>query len=205
MFGLDLGKMLSGEGGGLGGMLGGSMLGMVKKQLSNESTRKMITTKIVEMASHLASTFTSDDKDIIKKDYESSANEMKNAYSKRANEILKGIGENPTEEEKQKAENLVKEMYEATQKEINELYKKTETKIKEATITKNDISILSLLKPVHVKNEKNQIVLIEDGNGTMIEKMEDAIFIEIKVKGVTRKTLQLDEFLATMLEQVGSD
>lgn len=205
MFGLDLGKMLSGEGGGLGGMLGGSMLGMVKKQLSNESTRKMITAKIVEMASHLASTFTSDDKDIIKKDYESSANEMKNAYSKRANEILKGIGENPTEEEKQKAENLVKEMYEATQKEINELYKKTETKIKEATITKNDISILSLLKPVHVKNEKNQIVLIEDGNGTMIEKMEDAIFIEIKVKGVTRKTLQLDEFLATMLEQVGSD
>jgi hypothetical protein len=39
----------------------------------------------------------------------------------------------------------------------------------------------------------------------MIEKTTDAIFIEIQVKGKTRKTLQLDEFLATMLEQMNEE
>jgi hypothetical protein len=39
----------------------------------------------------------------------------------------------------------------------------------------------------------------------MIEKIEDAIFIDILVKGQSRKTLQLDEFLASMLEQMDSE
>jgi hypothetical protein len=46
MFGLDLGKMLSGEGKGMGGMFGGSILNIVKSQLASEKTRKMITTKL---------------------------------------------------------------------------------------------------------------------------------------------------------------
>ena len=42
MFGFDLGKMLSGEGKGMGGMFGGSILNIVKSQLASEKTRKMI-------------------------------------------------------------------------------------------------------------------------------------------------------------------
>jgi hypothetical protein len=85
------------------------------------------------------------------------------------------------------------------------LAKQTETKLKDVLITKNDISILSTLKTVAEKNDKGQIVLVADNNNVMIEKNVDAIFIEIQVKGKTRKTLQLDEFLATMLEQMNEE
>lgn len=205
MFGFDLGKMLSGEGKGMGGMFGGSILNMVKGQLASEKTRKMITTKVVEMAQHLAATFTADDQAPIKKDYEKSANDLKQAYSVKANELTQKFGSNPTDEQKTQIETEIKEIYAATQQQINDLAKQTESKLKEVLISKNDISILSTLRTVAEKNDKGQIVLVADNNNVMVEKTTDAIFIEIQVKGKTRKTLQLDEFLATMLEQMNEE
>jgi hypothetical protein len=51
MFGLDLGKMLSGDGGGMGGNM---ITNMLMKQLAAPGTQKMITEKIDEMLSVLA-------------------------------------------------------------------------------------------------------------------------------------------------------
>ena len=50
--GLDLGKMLSGNGEGGGGMI----MNMVMKQLASPGTQKMITGKIEDMFIHLAGT-----------------------------------------------------------------------------------------------------------------------------------------------------
>jgi hypothetical protein len=51
MFGLDLGKMLSGDGGGMGGNM---ITNMLMKQLSSPGTQKMITDKIDEMLTSLS-------------------------------------------------------------------------------------------------------------------------------------------------------
>lgn len=204
MFGLDLGKMLSGDGGGMSGMFGGSILNMVKGQLSSPKTRKMITGKVVEMAHHLAQNFTIEEHTSIKKNYEVQANNLKAEYEKKAVEITKKYGDDAVNK-KDVIESEIKECYAATQQSISELFKQTEVLLKESTVLRNDISILSTLKPVSAKNDKGQIMLVEDSNGTMIEKIEDAIFIEIQVKGKTRKTLQLDEFLASMLEQMDNE
>lgn len=204
MFGLDLGKMLSGDGGGMGGMFGGSILNMVKGQLSSPKTRKMITGKVVEMAQHLAQNFTMEEHASIKKNYEVEANNLKAEYEKLVVEITGKYGEDAINK-KDVIEAEIKECYAETQKRMTELFKQTEVLLKESTISKNDISILSTLKPISAKNDQGQIVLVEDNNGTMIEKFEDAIFIDILVKGQSRKTLQLDEFLASMLEQMDNE
>jgi|688.fasta_scaffold79151_4 hypothetical protein len=204
MFGLDLGKMLSGDGGGMGGMFGGSILNMVKGQLSSPKTRKMITGKVVEMAQHLAQSFTIEEHASVKKNYEVEANNLKAEYEKLVVEITGKYGEDAVNK-KDVIEAEIKECYAETQKRMGELFKQTEVILKESTISKNDISILSTLRPISAKNEQGQIVLVEDNNGTMIEKIEDAIFIDILVKGQSRKTLQLDEFLASMLEQMDSE
>jgi hypothetical protein len=204
MFGLDLGKMLSGDGGGMGGMFGGSILNMVKGQLSSPKTRKMITGKVVEMAQHLAQNFTIEEHASVKKNYEVEANNLKAEYEKLVVEITGKYGEDAVNK-KDVIEAEIKECYAETQKRMGELFKQTEVILKESTISKNDISILSTLRPISAKNEQGQIVLVEDNNGTMIEKIEDAIFIDILVKGQSRKTLQLDEFLASMLEQMDSE
>jgi hypothetical protein len=203
----DLGKMFSGEskGGFMGGMLGGSVLNIVKGQLSSPKTRKMITTKVVEMAEHLAATFSAEDKEPIKKMYEKKANELKSNYAQKAEELTKKYGDNPTPEQKSEIENEIKGLYAKTQSDINELHKNTESRLNESNITKHDISILSTLKSIAVKNEKNEFLMIENKNGVMEKAMEEAIFIEIQVKGVTRKTLQLDEFLGTMMEQIDNE
>lgn len=204
MFGMDLGKMLSGDGGGMGGMFGGSILNMVKGQLSSPKTRKMITGKVVEMAQHLAQSFTMEEHASIKKNYEVDANDLKAEYEKLVVEITGKYGEDAVNK-KDVIEAEIKECYAETQKRMGELFKQTEVLLKESTISKNDISILSTLRPISAKNEQGQIMLVEDNNGTMIEKIEDAIFIDILVKGKSRKTLQLDEFLASMLEQMDSE
>ena len=204
MFGMDLGKMLSGDGGGMGGMFGGSILNMVKGQLSSPKTRKMITGKVVEMAQHLAQSFTMEEHASIKKNYEVDANDLKAEYEKLVVEITGKYGEDAVNK-KDVIEAEIKECYAETQKRMGELFKQTEVLLKESTISKNDISILSTLRPISAKNEQGQIMLVEDNNGTMIEKIEDAIFIDILVKGQSRKTLQLDEFLASMLEQMDSE
>jgi hypothetical protein len=144
-------------------------------------------------------------KSLSKKDYEKTANELKQSYTVKAQEVTQKFGNNPSDEQKSQIENEIKELYAATQKQINDLAKQTETKLKDILITKNDISILSTLKTVAEKNDKGQIVLVADNNNVMVEKNVDAIFIEIQVKGKTRKTLQLDEFLATMLEQMNEE
>ena len=204
MFGMDLGKMLSGDGGGMGGMFGGSILNMVKGQLSSPKTRKMITGKVVEMAQHLAQSFTMEEHASIKKNYEVDANDLKAEYEKLVVEITGKYGEDAVNK-KDVIEAEIKECYAETQKRMGELFKQTEVLLKESTISKNDISILSTLRPISAKNEQGQIMLVEDNNGTMIEKIEDAIFIDILVKGQSRKTPQLDEFLASMLEQMDSE
>jgi hypothetical protein len=204
MFGLDLGKMLSGDGGGMGGMFGGSILNMVKGQLSSPKTRKMITGKVVEMAQHLAQSFTIEEHASVKKNYEVEANNLKAEYEKIVVEITGKYGEDAVNK-KDVIEAEIKECYAETQKRMTELFKQTEVLLKESTISKNDISILSTLRPTTSKNEQGQIMLVEDNKGTMIEKIEDSIFIDILVKGQVRKTLQLDEFLASMLEQMDSE
>lgn len=204
MFGLDLGKMLSGDGGGMGGMFGGSILNMVKGQLSSPKTRKMITGKVVEMAQHLAQSFTIEEHASVKKNYEVEANNLKAEYEKLVVEITGKYGEDAVNK-KDVIEAEIKECYAETQKRMTELFKQTEVLLKESTISKNDISILSTLRPTTSKNEQGQIMLVEDNKGTMIEKIEDSIFIDILVKGQVRKTLQLDEFLASMLEQMDSE
>ena len=204
MFGMDLGKMLSGDGGGMGGMFGGSILNMVKGQLSSPKTRKMITGKVVEMAQHLAQSFTIEEHASVKKNYEVEANNLKAEYEKLVVEITGKYGEDAVNK-KDVIEAEIKECYAETQKRMTELFKQTEVILKESTISKNDISILSTLRPISAKNEQGQIVLVEDNNGTMMEKIEDAIFIDILVKGQSRKTLQLDEFLASMLEQMDNE
>lgn len=204
MFGLDLGKMLSGDGGGMGGMFGGSILNMVKGQLSSPKTRKMITGKVVEMAQHLAQSFTIEEHTSVKKNYEVEANNLKAEYEKIVVEITGKYGEDAVNK-KDVIDAEIKECYAETQKRMTELFKQTEVLLKESTISKNDISILSTLRPTTSKNEQGQIMLVEDNKGTMIEKIEDSIFIDILVKGQVRKTLQLDEFLASMLEQMDSE
>jgi hypothetical protein len=204
MFGLDLGKMLSGDGGGMGGMFGGSILNMVKGQLSSPKTRKMITGKVVEMAQHLAQSFTIEEHASVKKNYEVEANNLKAEYEKIVVEITGKYGEDAVNK-KDVIDAEIKECYAETQKRMTELFKQTEVLLKESTISKNDISILSTLRPTTSKNEQGQIMLVEDNKGTMIEKIEDSIFIDILVKGQVRKTLQLDEFLASMLEQMDSE
>jgi hypothetical protein len=52
MFGLDIGKMLSGNGDEKGG--GGMIMNMIMKQLASPGTQKMIAGKIDEMFAHLA-------------------------------------------------------------------------------------------------------------------------------------------------------
>lgn len=204
MFGMDLGKMLSGDGGGMGGMFGGSILNMVKGQLSSPKTRKMITGKVVEMAQHLAQSFTMEEHASIKKNYEVDANDLKAEYEKLVVEITGKYGEDAVNK-KDVIEAEIKECYAETQKRMGELFKQTEILLKESTISRTDISILSTLRPISAKNEQGQIMLVEDNNGTMIEKIEDAIFIDILVKGKSRKTLQLDEFLASMLDQMDNE
>jgi hypothetical protein len=79
--GLDIGKMLSGEG---GGGMGASIMGMVTKQLASPQTQKMLTTKISEMSQHLADMLSKEDSDKIKKEYEgkTSAEEIAEMNSK---------------------------------------------------------------------------------------------------------------------------
>ena len=70
--GLDIGKMLSGEG---GGGMGASIMGMVTKQLAAPETQKMLTNKISEMTQHLADTLSREDAEKIKKEYEGKTSE----------------------------------------------------------------------------------------------------------------------------------
>ena len=111
--GLDLGKMLSGEGGGgLGGMFGGSIMNMVKGQLASPKNIKMLSGKVVEMADMLCQKFNDE-----------SANEresIKAAATQRKSEIE---AEYNAKSEEDKAASR-----ESTQLMINEVFKEANQK-----------------------------------------------------------------------------
>ena len=186
--GLDLGKMLSGEGGGgLGGMFGGSIMNMVKGQLASPKNIKMLSGKVVEMADMLCQKFNDE-----------SANEresIKAAATQRKSEIE---AEYNAKSEEDKAASR-----ESTQLMINEVFKEANQKLNEIIITKYDITLVSKLKPISAKNEKGELMLVaaSNGSGSMVELKEDVVFIEIHAKGIIKQELRLDEFLLNMLAE----
>lgn len=186
--GLDLGKMLSGEGGGgLGGMFGGSIMNMVKGQLSSPKTRKMLTGKVVDMADMLCQKFNSE--------LNEEREQIKAATTQRKNEIE---AEYNAKSEEDKASSRAE-----TQQAINDLFKEANKKINETIITKYDINLVSKLKQIPAKNENGELMLApaSDGSGNMVGVNEDAVFIEIHVKGIIKQELRLDEFLANMMAE----
>lgn len=190
--GLDLGKMLSGEGGGgLGGMFGGSIMNMVKSQLASPKNIKMLSGKVVDMADMLCQKFN-----------EESVNEresIKAAAIQRKNEIE---AEYNAKNDEEKATSR-----ESTQLMINEVFKEANKKLNEITITKYDITLVSKLKSIPAKNEKGELVLVAapDNSGNMVELKEDVVFIEIHAKGIIKQELRLDEFLANMMAEVSGE
>jgi hypothetical protein len=188
----DLGKMLSGEGGGgLGGMFGGSIMNMVKGQLASPKNIKMLSGKVVDMADMLCQKFN-----------EESVNEresIKAAATQRKSEIE---AEYNAKSEEDKAASR-----ESTQLMINEVFKEANQKLNEIIITKYDITLVSKLKPISAKNEKGELMLVAAPNnsGTMVELKEDVVFIEIHAKGIIKQELRLDEFLLNMMVEVSGE
>lgn len=188
--GLDLGKMLSGEGGGgLASMLGGgSIMNMVKSQLASPKNIKMLSGKVVEMAEMLSQKFNEEER-----------NKIKAAANQRVSDIQ---AEFNAKNEEDKAASR-----ESTQLMINEVFKEANENLKlnEIIITRYDITLASKLKQISAKNERGELMLVasSDNSGSMVELREDVIVIEIYAKGILKQELRADEFLANMLESPG--
>ena len=190
--GLDLGKMLSGEGGGgLGGMFGGSIMNMVKGQLASPKNIKMLSGKVVDMADMLCQKFNEESL--------SERESIKAAATQRKAEIE---AEYNAKSEEDKAASR-----ESTQLMINDVFKEANQKLNEIIITKYDITLVSKLKPISAKNEKGELMLVAapNGSGSMVELKEDVVFIEIHAKGIIKQELRLDEFLLNMMVEVSGE
>lgn len=190
--GFDLGKMLSGEGGGgLGGMFGGGIMNMVKSQLASPKNIKMLSGKVVDMADMLCQKFNEESS----QERES----IKAAATQRKTEIE---AEYNAKSEEDKAASR-----ESTQLMINDVFKEANKKLNEIIITKYDITLVSKLKPISAKNEKGELMLVAAPNnsGTMVELKEDVVFIEIHAKGIIKQELRLDEFLLNMMVEVSGE
>lgn len=192
--GFDLGKMLSGEGGGgLGGMFGGSIMNMVKSQLASTKNIEMLNRKVIEMAEMLCQKFNdenSKNEDIIKE-----KESIKEAANKRVAEIQAEFNAKSEEDKAASREN--------TQLMINEVFKEANKKLNDIIITIYDITLAGKMKNVSSKNEKGELMLVpsSDNSGTMVELRKDALFIEIYAKGIIKQELRAEELLANMMTE----
>lgn len=154
--GLDISKMLSGEGGGLGS----SIMGMVTKQLASPETQKMLNGKISEMSQHLADMLSKEDSEKIMKEYE---------------------GKTSSEEIAER-----------------------DAKIAESKYSKMDISLLAKLESIPVKDNAGSPVLVSDGNGNMVQQVQELTYIYVLAKGKAKQKFGLSNFLSMMTQGEGN-